>query len=191
MANYVLSMGNVARSMEATMAKYEFELPTEYEVSVQKGAATAKVNVDKLSHEVIGKLVLHGLRQKIADAAAGAKKASEADDETRTVAEIASDLMAKVVTNLETGNWGVERSGGVTADPLDKYRIEIMREVMRVNPKVKKAYDAIDSDDQTARREFLLKIAAKNAGTVDPEAERRMEVARAAKKAAAGLDLDI
>ena len=141
------------------------------------------------------KLVLHGLTQKVADAAAGALKVAMGDDyENATaterkafgtenadkVADMAQSLMQKVADRLAEGDWGVERGTGGTADPLDPFRIEVMRDVMKVNPKIKKAFTAIPSDEQAKRRAFLLDIARKHQ-TVEDEAARRMEADRKAK----------
>lgn len=165
------------------MKTFNVELPETFTVTAQKGEASVDFVTAKLTDEIVGKLILHGLKQKIADAAASAKKASEADDETRSVVEIAEDLMAKVVTNLERGEWGTERTGA-TGDPLDPYRARVVRKALGTNPKLKKQYDAIPSTEQKARTDFLMQIAAEKADIVDPAAERMRELDLAAKKAA-------
>ena len=51
-----------------------------------------------------------------------------------------------------------------TVDPMDQWRIKVLRAKMRTSEGValKKAHDAIDSADQALRRTFLLDVAAKN-----------------------------
>ena len=111
-------------------------LPDTFTVSARKDAVTVNLDVTKLSAELIAKAALHGLKQKIADGAANAKmnacvaiagnkKEGEAEAAYTkrlteaaakvTFAEIdaeAKRLMAKVVTTLESGSWGVERGEG-------------------------------------------------------------------------------
>lgn len=163
------------------------------EVTTQKGEAKVEVDMGKLSPEILAKLAEHGLRQKIADAAAGAKKMAEEDG--AEVVPTAQALMEKVKDRLEAGEWGAERGGASTADPMDKYRIEVLRAMIKAQPdgKLAKAYSEIGSDDQKARREFLLGIAEKNAEKIEPMAEERKAEAdrkrQAAKSAAEGLDL--
>lgn len=88
---------------------------TAYVVERGKGEDAAQVTVDlaALSDEILAQLVLHGLKQKIADAAAGAK--GFAEEHEMTVAEAAENLMQKVVDNLAAGNWGAQRGGAGVA----------------------------------------------------------------------------
>lgn len=164
------------------MTTYTFELPEAYDVHA--GGAKVTVKVADLSHDIIAKLVLHGLRQKVADAAASAKKLSEADDETRDKATLAGDLMSKVVTNLEAGNWGVERTGGATADPLDRFILDVMRQIINLpaNAKAKATHDAMKTEDGKAdnarRKEYLLK-KGRASEAVMAEANRRKDTASA------------
>lgn len=174
------------------MAKYEMDLPQELIIERRDGAKVT-CNVENLNDDIIAKLAMHGLRQKISDAAASAKK--QADEDGGDVAEIASAMMQKVVDNLEKGDWGVERGEGASADPLDKYRVKVLRQLMAANPdgELKKKYDEVPSDDQAGRRKLLLDVAAKNADKIDPQAEAmrvaEQEAKRAAKEAASGLDI--
>lgn len=158
--------------------QYELNLPTVY--TVQAGGGEVTVNVENLTDEIIAKLVIHGLRQKVADAAASAKKLSEADDETRDKAVIASDLMEKVRKNLEAGEWGAERGAGATGDPLDKWRLQVVRRALKAesNSHLKAQFDAIPGTDQESRRAFLLKIATTKADVVDPAAEKLRDAAK-------------
>lgn len=156
----------------------KINLPATHEVSSR--GKTVTVDLAKLSADMIAKLALHGLTQKVADAAAGAKKAAGEDASDDLIAATGWQLMDAVAKRLESGDWGAERGGGATADPLDKWRLQVMRDIMKT-PKgaaLKAKHDAISSDDQKARRELLLEVAAKNAGIVDKEAEKRRDAAR-------------
>lgn len=156
----------------------KINLPATHEVSSR--GKTVTVDLAKLSPDMIAKLALHGLTQKVADAAAGAKKAAGEDADDATIADTGWNLMDAVAKRLEAGDWGAERGGGATADPLDKWRLAVMRDIMKT-PKgaaLKAKHDAIDSADQKARRELLLAIAAKNAAIVDKEAEKRRDASK-------------
>ena len=117
------------------MTNYELNLPTSFDVNA--GGATVTIDVGALSPGMIEQLVLHGLRQKVADAAAGAKKVSEAEDETRTKSDIAFDLMSKVKANLESGTWGATRGEGGAGDGLT----DLQRMVVEVATGLIKAAD--------------------------------------------------
>lgn len=169
------------------MQKFTIEVPSV--LAVTSRGQSVEVKVADLTPELMAKLAMHGLTQKVADAAAGAKKVSDESDVS--IEEATLSLMQKVVDRLHDGDWGVERGGGAAADPLDKYRIEVLRDIMRspAGEKIKTKHDAIDGTKE--RRDFLLAVAAKNADKIDPEAQRRFDVAKAAAKNAKGLDLDI
>jgi len=164
----------------------KLNLPETHEVSSR--GKTVTVDLAKLDADMIAKLALHGLTQKVADAAAGAKKAAGEDADEEAIAETGFQLMDAVAKRLEAGDWGAERGSGTTTDPLDKYRLQVMRDIMKTpkGAELKKAHDAIDSKDQKARREYLLKIAAKNAAVVDTEAKKRRD---AQQVNVGGLDL--
>lgn len=84
------------------------------------------VDLTKLSDEIVAKLVLHGLTQKVADAAAGALGAAMPDYDNATkaerkawaeanadvIAEHAVEQMQAVADRLQSGEWGVERGNG-------------------------------------------------------------------------------
>lgn len=186
---YVIETGGWSPGVKPMELIMEIQLPKSYEVTAQRGEAKVTIDVSKLSVDIVEKLAMHGLRQKVADAAASAKKASEEEGETRTVAEIAEALMTKVVKNLEAGEWGAERGAGTSVDPMDKYRIQVVRGALKSNPKLKAQYDAIDSTDQKARLVFLMEIARAKADVVDPAAEKLKELADAAARSTKTLDL--
>jgi hypothetical protein len=91
------------------METFNAELNIQAVLGVTSREQTVEIDLTKLSDEILAQAIIHGLTQKIADAAAGAKKLSEAEDETRSVDEITYDLMSKVVTQLTNGDWGRTR----------------------------------------------------------------------------------
>lgn len=118
-------------------------LPESFEVSARKGAVNVPVDMTKLSHEIIAKAVLHGLKQKIADGAANAamnatlavtgnKREGEADKAFQArlaeaakalpldaINEEAFRLMEKVRDTLESGSWGIERGESGPAQEVE------------------------------------------------------------------------
>lgn len=162
------------------------KMPATHEVSSR--GKTVTVDLAKMDEAMIVKLALHGLTQKVADAAAGAKKAAGEGADEELIAETGWQLMDAVARRLESGDWGAERGSGGSADPLDKWRLAVMRDIMKTpnGAELKKKYDAISSDDQKARKELLLDVAAKNAEIVDKEAKKRRD---ASKPAIDGLTL--
>lgn len=66
---------------------------------------SVELNVTGLTQEIREKAMLHGLKQKVADAAAGAKDT----DDGQTAAQNAQVAMQTVVDALVAGSWGRER----------------------------------------------------------------------------------
>lgn len=69
------------------------------------------------------------------------------------------------------------RGAGATGDPLDKYRLQVVRAALKSgnNEELAAEYGKIDPKDQKARNEFLLAIARDKAGVVDPAAKKRRD----------------
>lgn len=159
------------------MTKFEIEMPATHDVASRGKVVT--VDIAKLSPDIVAKLVLHGLTQKVADAAAGAKKAAGDDADDDKIADTAWNLMDAVAKRLESGDWGVERGAGVAGDPLDKFRLSVMRDIMKTpqGTALKAKFDKTPKDEQRA---MLLEVAAKNAEIVDREAIKRRDAAKPA-----------
>lgn len=83
-------------------------------------------------------------------------------DNVDAVAAESVALMTNARDRLYDGERRIARES--TSDPMDQWRIKVLRAKMRQDAGValKKAHDAINSADQTARRAFLLGVAAKN-----------------------------
>ena len=150
------------------------------------------VEIDRLSPEVQRLLMLHGLTQKIGDAAANAKVA--AAEAEMPVAEMAEAMMMKVRDALYAGDWGVSRSGsGVSEETA------IQRSVMRAA--LKEALGAKSpkwaefsglSDEMQAEK--LDALFAKNAEKLAPRVsaeKKRREIVRKARENAKGISVEI
>lgn len=130
-------------------------------LAITRANATVHVATDKLSAEIIARLVEHGFGQKIGDAAAGsAKNAAEANmDET----EYARGVMSKVIDQLVAGTWGASKGGGGLSDE-DRARVFVADQLYRKNYATNKEklaeLDAL-KDDAAARNKRLLEVAAK------------------------------
>lgn len=89
----------------------------------RRGDETGEFNVTVTSEQVAEiadrfatKLFYHGLRQKIADAAAGSK--NHADAKAR---------MDAVIANLRMGVWGRERGTGSNESPIDRFIRQVVK----------------------------------------------------------------
>ena len=154
----------------------------------------------------------HGIIQKISDAAASALKlAYEADTEDKAASPdtrkawgaqnqgnsdatdaMALNLMESAARNTVENGWTSRRVNS-SADPLDAYRLTIVRSIISGDKKSKafRGYAAIDAKDQSARRDYLLALAAKNAEAVDTMAQAAMEADKLAARSTAGITLDM
>lgn len=160
--------------------KVTIELPETVEVS-SRGRA-AKVNVNKLTADMIAHLALHGLTQKVADAAAGAKGDTDA-----TKADNGLALMQKVVKNLEAGNWGRVAAAHVMPVEIEVRRI-VAALVKAKNAKVLTGLkgsdlavklDAIFAAQPEAKRAEILKIAEARVEEARKRAEKNATMASA------------
>lgn len=107
------------------MANVSITLPGEFAVTSR--GTFVNVDLGTLSAEIIARLALHGLNQKVADSAAGAMtdagfgglKFDELDDAQRvTVQAKARESMAAVVASLTAGEWTERRAGAASVDPV-------------------------------------------------------------------------
>lgn len=147
----------------------------------KRNGASVDVDTATLPVSIIADLLAYGIKQKVADA-------SSAEPTT----DGSQSAMDACVKTLQDGAWSM-RGESTSSDPLDKYRLAIVRAIIAKpqNAKLKASYDAIDSSDQKARREFLLDLASKNAKAIDPVAKQHMQVDLDNAKAANSLDIAI
>lgn len=130
----------------------------------RRNGATVTVDPSTLHSDILADLFTYGLRQKLFDSASGNPEQADAQA-----------AMETTLAKLSDGDWTI-RNAATNADPLDKYRIAIVRELMASgnSAKVKAAYEDIPSDDQPARRAFIMSVATKNAEHIDPVAKKRL-----------------
>ena len=107
------------------MTSFNIDLPNDYAVTSRD--TFVSVDVAKLTPEIIAKLALHGLTQKVGDSAASAmadagfKGMKFADlDETQqaSVQALAKAAMAATVEALVKGEWTERREGAASVDPV-------------------------------------------------------------------------
>tara|TARA_R110000868_G_scaffold76760_12_gene220480 strand:+ start:1526 stop:2020 length:495 start_codon:yes stop_codon:yes gene_type:complete len=156
-----------------------FAIPTAFVVTKRNGAEVS-CDMSKLPVEQVRELFLYGLGQKVRDSS------SSFPDKGGSIT-----AMNKCLAALYENQWAIRATA--TGDPLDPYRVTIIREAL-AKPRNKEAnaiYLAIPSDDQKARRAFLLSIAAQNSHDVDIEAKRRLAVDEADSAAISGLTIAI
>ena len=107
---------------------YTITLPDTLEVTSREQTVT--LALDKLPEGLIAKAVLHGLTQKISDAAASAKKVADECDDT-TVEEATVSLMTAIIETLEGGSWGRERGAGSGMSARDRMARKIVGDWFR------------------------------------------------------------
>ena len=157
-----------------------------FEVPFKVQGLVKTVDVSTFHQDAVEAMLTYGVRRWFQDHINSVAKAHRDNDETVD----AEEIFASRLEQAESGDITVRGSGG-SVDPLDKYRIAALREYMRANPdgELKGAYDAIPADDQKARREFLLSVAAKNAATVDARAKELQAIDAKKAETVDGLDI--
>lgn len=158
---------------------------TEPTVTIKAQGVVREVDASEFHADSINAIFTYGLRRWVQDHVNSVAKSHRDEGETFD----AESLVAARIDQAVTGE--INMRNGTPSDPLDQYRIAVLRDFMRTEngADLKAAYDDIPSDDQKARREFLLTIAAKNADNVDPAATERKRIDDAAKADASGLAL--
>lgn len=177
------------------MANFEIILPESFEVSRGKDAdeATVAVDVTALTPDLVAKLALHGLKQKVADAAAGAK--AFAEENNMTVADAASNLMQKVVDRLHEGDWGAERGAGAGVSlgygaAVDAAIISIMRPAVKGADKAWYK-DAKEADRKARCAEAFEGLSDEQQAGIVRTAEARVAAAKAEAEAVKALEIKI
>ena len=154
-------------------------------VSIRVQGFETDIDLSALPLESLHACIAYGVRRKYQDSINSAAAAIR-DEGGKPDGQALFESFHKRVLEGELG----VRGESVSADPLDKYRREIVRETLSRDKEGKgwKAYSAIDAKDRKARDAFLLAIATKNAAKVDPVANERLE---ADKNKVKGLDFDL
>lgn len=154
-------------------------------VSIRVQGFETDIDVASIPAESLASMITYGIRRKYQDSINSAAK--EARDEG--LEPDGETLFLAFHKRVMDGSLGV-RGESATADPLDKYRREIVRAMLSLDKAGAgwKAYTAIPSADRKERDAYLLGIAMKNAAKIDPLASELLERDRAQAKAVASLE---
>lgn len=176
----LLAVGGIGPPiMETEMTKFTIELPATHVVTSRD--KHVEIDISKLSAEIIAKLAIHGLTQKVADAAASAKKLAE--ENGGDPADIAKERMAAVVDQLVKGEW-TTRVAGESVDPVVREIRVLFGAMLREQAKdVWKSIKDLEPADKTAKLDELFATQdADLQATLRADAEA--EIARRAKQKA-------
>lgn len=162
-------------------------------VTVSSRGQEVTVDVTKLDKDIIAQLVVHGLTQKVADAASAAAKLATVEGETRTPEQITVDLMNKAIDGLYAGEW-TRRTDGVSEET--RVARSIVRGLLKAKHGAKSEawakFTGLSDDEQNKK---LDEIAAKNADAladkVKEEIARREAARKAKQKLTAGIEIDL
>jgi hypothetical protein len=135
------------------MRTIKIELPATFDIAARGKSVT--VDTSKLTDDIIAKLVLHGLTQKVADAAASAKKVAE--ESGGDASDIGKGMMQAVVTALEAGQWGTRQPGAAVSDEV-KVRRSVVRKLFtaKASDEAKAAFKAMDAAKQAEHLDALF-----------------------------------
>lgn len=169
------------------MTKHTIELAGDF--TVTKGPrdkawlAECKVALADVPASIVHDLLLHGLKQKIADAASGAQTEAEA-----------SAAMAKAVDAIMAGEWSARGTGGAGVDERTRVARQIVRQVFKAKWGAKSAdwaeFTGLSDADQNAKLDAAF---AKNEAKLGPAVDEKLAQLAAERKAKAALmaDLDL
>lgn len=144
--------------------------------------ASVSVDVTKLSPEIVARLAVHGLHQKIADAASGAETEAEA---------VAS--MQKAVDAVLAGEW-TQRTGGGGVDEVTLVRRQIVRAAVKAkfgakSPEWTEFTGRADTDQAAKLDEIFAANEAAFGPAVDAKLAERKREREAKAKLATGLEI--
>ena len=173
------------------MNKYTIELAKSHDVGSR--GVTVTVDVTKLSPEILAELAMHGLTQKVADAASQAK--SVAEESGNSIEDVTESMMAKAIESLYAGEWS-RRTGGGGVDEYTRVARQMMRKAIKDKLGAKspewKAFDGLEAGEANAKLD--ANIAANDAAfrpAVEAEIARRAEARKAKDAASKAVDIAI
>jgi hypothetical protein len=168
------------------MATYQIELPDALVVTSR--GVECVVAVKDISVELLARCALHGLTQKVADAASGAAKDAKDEEEVKVNTEAA---MNKAVDALVKGEWGKVRG----ASGVDEFTT-VARQVARAAIKAKfgsksaqwATFTGLDDAAQSAKCD---EVFAANESALRPAVEQKIAQRVSERKAKAKLGASI
>jgi hypothetical protein len=167
---------------------YKIAIPLALTVNKRDGSSV-EVDVAQIPEEFFADFVTDGIAEYIRDSSSAAlanaydlahpdhklegkalrdARSAWVMDNVPALAAESEALMTAARDRLYNGERRVASMSNV--DPLDQWRIKVLRQVMRTETgaAMKSKHDAINSADQAARRAFLLDVAAKQRPSVTP-----------------------
>lgn len=163
------------------MQKFSIEMPDTH--TATKGprdksweAVSVTVDVAKLSPEIIARLAVHGLQQKLADAASQSKTADEA---------VAA--MNKAADALLAGDWASRVAGSGVDEFTRMARLVVRRAIKAKLGAASPEWKAFIGLADDVQAEKLDANFAKNEAVFKPEVEAEIERRKAEAKARSGL----
>ena len=198
--SHCMGVDAIMRSTQRRVKMNTISITLPATLPVTSRDTVVSVDMASLTADIVTKLVVHGLTQKVGDAAASAladagfKGMKYADLTAAQQAEVqknAKDAMQKVADALTAGDWGIERTGAAGVSALAAERRMVLRsdvkagwiaehgesgwkalEEAEIVEMLDATYDAQDADTQTA---------------IDGVAQARLDAKAAAKTASKGL----
>lgn len=145
-----------------------------------------EINPSDLPPETVSAALVYGVRRLVQDSVNSQihQIKTAAKDEGKPEPEIdVKKIVNDRIEQLLSGNLNVRSATG-TSDPLDPFRIQAVRKVIKDGSENDKALKEIPAKDQAARNAFLLDLASKHAEAIDPIAKELQKIADMRKKAA-------
>lgn len=182
------------------MTNVSITLPADY--SVESRGVFTTVELGKLSADIIGRLALHGLGQKIGDSAAsamadagfkGMKFADLDEAQQASVRALAKAAMDATLEALVKGEW-TERKAGESVDPVAMRVRSLVGTWLRANAKevwAKNFKDLEAADRGKAIDVFFAGQDDNTRAAFEAEASAQLKAEAKAKAKAAGLTIKL
>ena len=165
------------------------ELPETFDVTSR--GETVTVDVAKLSADLVARAVLHGLKQRIGDSAAGAAKVAAASYDM-TVEEVTASFMQDVVDTLHAGSWGIERGAGGGISARDRMARKIVGKWFRdAYAKGTAQRTKYDDADGAGRYAIIDKVWSDKVDAFGPLVDEAIEMEAAKAEKLAGIKLSL
>lgn len=157
---------------------------------VTSRGVSVTVDLKALSPDILAECLLHGLTQKVADAASQAK--SVADESGEDIGAVTQAMMQKAVDALLAGEWS-RRSGGGGVDESTRIARLVTRRLVKAKFGAKSpewaTFTGLEAAEQNAK---LDEWFAANEDVLAPERDaemaRRAEAAKAKRDATKAVD---
>lgn len=176
------------------MTKFTVELPATYAVTSRN--VGVEVNLGDMNADIVGKLALHGLTQKVGDSAASAMKDAGfegrkfgdlSDGDKAKVQEHAKAAMQGTVDALMRGEWTERRVGGESLSEVEKEMLVQFGAWLRAEAKEVWAENFKPLEGAERAEALLAFMRGQDEEFVTGLRAMAEQVIEAAKKAKAGL----